>query len=252
MSFYGDFATGKTVRIRFNTINLSSVPASLVNGAIVVSKDGADVSPSGGVTLSVDVGSVVGRNHVVIDTSVDVTTFTAGSEYAVRLSGSSAVGTTPVVGVVVGEFSIQNRYAPVTAAAPSAAAIDSQLSGTHGAGSWLSGSSSAPTVTQIAAGIWQDADDTHFNVPNSIGLFMTSASTLTDMVTAVQNTPMAEDYNADGAAASLAQALYVIMQRLMEFSTTGTAIQVNKLDGSTPAYQLTLNALPPSGISRTG
>jgi uncharacterized protein YccT (UPF0319 family) len=72
------------------------------------------------------------------------------------------------------------------------------------------------------------------------------------MVTAIQTTPMAEDYNADGAEASLAQALYVMMQRLMEFMTTSTAIQVNRLDGSTPAYQLTLNAIPPSGISRTG
>jgi hypothetical protein len=249
----GDFATGKTVRIRFNTINTSSVPTTLTTGSVIVSKDGADVTPTGGsVALATDAGGVTGRHHVVIDTSLDVTTFTAGSEYGVRLAGTSAVGSTPLVGIVVGEFSIQNRYAPVTAAAPTVAAIDTQLSGTHGAGSWLTGSSSAPTAAQNAAAVWQDADDTHFNVPNSIGLFMTSASTLTDMVTAIQTTPMAEDYNADGAEASLAQALYVMMQRLMEFMTTSTAIQVNRLDGSTPAYQLTLNAIPPSGISRTG
>ena len=45
--------------------------------------------------------------------SVDTTTFTAGSEYAVRLSGSSAVGGTSVVGIVVGEWSVQNRSVAV-------------------------------------------------------------------------------------------------------------------------------------------
>ena len=58
---------------------------------------------------------VTGRNHVVIDMSVDTTTFTASSEYSVRLSGSSAVSGTSVVGIVVGEWSVENRSVTVDA-----------------------------------------------------------------------------------------------------------------------------------------
>lgn len=107
--YYGNFRTGQTVRIRFNTTSTAGLPTTLSAGAVLVSKDGSDVTPSGGVTLTVDVGSVPGRHHVVIDTSVDPTTFTSGSEYAVRLSGTSNVGGTSQVGIVVGEFSILNR-----------------------------------------------------------------------------------------------------------------------------------------------
>ena len=114
-NYYGDFKAAQTVRCLFNTVSAAGVPTSLSNGAVTVSKDGSDVTPSGGVTLTTDAGSVTGRHHVVIDTSVDGTTFTTGSEYAVRLSGSSAVGGTSVVGIVVGEFSIANRaVAPQT------------------------------------------------------------------------------------------------------------------------------------------
>jgi hypothetical protein len=89
------------------------VPTSLSSGAVTVTKDGSDVTPSGGVTLSTDVGSVTGRNHVVIDMSADTSAFTAGSEYSVRLSGSSNVGSTSVVGIVVGEWSVENRSVTV-------------------------------------------------------------------------------------------------------------------------------------------
>jgi hypothetical protein len=111
--YYGDFLTSKTVRCRFNSIDATGAPASLSSGAVITTKDGADATPSGGVTLSSDVGGVTGRNHVVIDMSVDTATFTAGAEYSVRLSGSSNVGGTSVVGIVVGEWSVENRSVAV-------------------------------------------------------------------------------------------------------------------------------------------
>jgi len=188
MSYMGDFAAGATVRMRFNTVNTSGVPTTLTSGAVTISKDGSDVTPSGGVTLTADVGSVTGRHHVVIVTATDATTFTAGSEYAVRLSGSSAVGGVSVVGIVVGEFSIQNRYV------------------------------------------------------------LPAAS----IASAVLTTAMTESYNADGAAPTLTQAMFVSMQRLTEFATSGTAITVKKLDGSTTAYGLTMdNATTPTSSTRS-
>jgi hypothetical protein len=111
MKYYGDFLAGKTVRARFNTTSPTTpgLPTTLSSPSVIVSKDGADVTPSGGVTITADAGSVTGRNHVVIDMSVDPTTFTAGSEYAIRLGGTSNVSGTSQVGIVVGEWSIQNR-----------------------------------------------------------------------------------------------------------------------------------------------
>jgi hypothetical protein len=108
-NYYGDFRPGQTVRLRFNTSSAAGVPTTLSTGSVLVSKDGADATPTGGVTLTIDVGAVVGRHHVVIDTGIDAATFAAGSEYAVRLAGTSNVGGTSVVGVVVGEFSLLNR-----------------------------------------------------------------------------------------------------------------------------------------------
>jgi hypothetical protein len=115
--YYGDFLAGKTVRVRFNTINpATGAPASLASGTVTISRDGTDVTPSGGVTLAADVGSVVGRNHVIIDMSADPTTFAAGGEYAARLSGTSNVGGTSQVGIVVGEWSVANRSVAVDSA----------------------------------------------------------------------------------------------------------------------------------------
>lgn len=55
-------------------------------------------------------------------------------------------------------------------------------------------------------------------------------------------TQMTEAYNADGAAPTLAQALFVIMQLLTEAAISGTTMTVKKLDGSTTAYTLTLDS----------
>lgn len=111
--YYNDFLTGKTVRCRFNTFSTSTgAPASLAGGAVIITKDGADVTPSGGVAFAADVGGVVGRNHVIIDMSADTATFTAGSDYSVRLSAGT-VGGVSLVGLVVGEWSVMNRSTAV-------------------------------------------------------------------------------------------------------------------------------------------
>lgn len=123
--YYGDFLAGRVVRASFNTTGSTAAPGSLASGAVAVRKDGVDVTPSGGVTLTADASSVVGLNELVIDTSVDPATFAAGSDYSVRLSGSSNVGGTSVVGVVVCEFSIQHRPALLAAAGLDAVAVES-------------------------------------------------------------------------------------------------------------------------------
>jgi hypothetical protein len=93
------------------------------------------------------------------------------------------------------------------------------------------------------------------NLPTDIAAKASQASVdeLNDLSAAdVLTTAMTESYGTDGAAVTLAQACYVIMQGINEFAITGTTKSVKKLDGTTEAYQATLNdGTSPTGINRT-
>lgn len=75
--------------------------------------------------------------------------------------------------------------------------------------------------------------------------------TAATIATAVLTTQMTESYNVDGTAPTLAQAQFVQMQRLTEFSVGSTTITVKKLDGTTTAYTLTMDAAASSATSST-
>jgi len=86
---------------------------------------------------------------------------------------------------------------------------------------------------------------------DAIGSDELATSAVTEIVNAVLTTAMTESYNADGAAPTLAQALFMTMQRLTEFAISGTTVTVKKLDGSTTAYTLTLDdATDPTSTTR--
>lgn len=70
----------------------------------------------------------------------------------------------------------------------------------------------------------------------------TRLANLDRALSALFTTAMVESYNADGSPPTAAQALFVIMQRLTEFAISGTTITAKKLDGSTTAFTLTLDA----------
>jgi hypothetical protein len=75
--------------------------------------------------------------------------------------------------------------------------------------------------------------------------------TAATIATAVLTTQMTESYNTDGTAPTLAQALFVSMQRLTEFAISGTTVTIKKLDGSTTAATLTLDsATTPTSSTR--
>lgn len=70
-------------------------------------------------------------------------------------------------------------------------------------------------------------------------------------VDALYTRALTESYGADGAAPTVAQALFEILQRLTEFAIVGTTITVKKLDGSTSAFTLTLDdATTPTSSTR--
>lgn len=88
------------------------------------------------------------------------------------------------------------------------------------------------------------------NLPVSITGDLT-ATMKTSVATAVLTTAMTEAYAADGATCTVAQALYMIKQMLMEKSVSSTTMTVNKLDGTTSAMTFTLgDATNPTSITR--
>lgn len=75
---------------------------------------------------------------------------------------------------------------------------------------------------------------------NVITAAATAADFGTEIVTAVLTTAMTEAYAADGAAPTLAQALFQILAREYEFSISGDTLTAKKLDGTTTAMTFTL------------
>jgi len=79
-----------------------------------------------------------------------------------------------------------------------------------------------------------------------------TVAALNDITVAqVLTTQMTESYAANGAAPTLAQALFAIQQFLSEFSIGSTTYTVKKVDGTTTAMTFTLDdATNPTAISR--
>jgi hypothetical protein len=69
-----------------------------------------------------------------------------------------------------------------------------------------------------------------------------AADALTEIFTKVLTTALTESYNADGAAPTLAQAIFLLIGALTEFAISGTTLTVKKLDGTTTAATYTLNS----------
>ncbi len=77
------------------------------------------------------------------------------------------------------------------------------------------------------------------------------ADAVTEITTSMLTTAMTEAYAADGAAPTLAQALFAIQQFLQERAVSSTTLTVKKLDGSTTALTFTLDsATAPTSITR--
>lgn len=70
-------------------------------------------------------------------------------------------------------------------------------------------------------------------------------------LSATGSAALTEDYPADGAAGTLNQMLYAILQNLGDFSITGAVRTVNKLDGVTAAMSYSLNSsVSPTATTR--
>jgi len=114
--YLGDFAEDTTLYFKFGTVNLSQAPTALTSGVLKVYKDDdTDTEVTTGITLNVDFDGVTGLNHVTIDLS-SAAFYATGSDYQVVIT-TGTVDSISVVGTVVREFSIENRFEQTVLAA---------------------------------------------------------------------------------------------------------------------------------------
>ena len=117
MNYVGDFSAGSLVHIFFNTFDSNDPSASVtitnfIDTDVHIHKDDG-ISPrnnAAGVTVLVDIDSATGVHAIIIDTSNNTVAdfFVAGSDYFVRIEGTTVDGAT--INAVVGSFSIENRH----------------------------------------------------------------------------------------------------------------------------------------------
>ena len=112
MMYLGDYAEDATVLIPFNTFSSNDPAASatitnLADADIKVHKDaGLTQIATDGATVVIDFDSITGNHMVTIDTSVHAD-YAVGSDYAVRIEGTTVDGGT--INAWIGCFSIENR-----------------------------------------------------------------------------------------------------------------------------------------------
>ena len=135
ITYYGDFAEDDTVLIPFNTFSSDDPSASvtitnLADADIMVHKDaGLTQIATDGATVVIDFDSITGNHMITIDTSAHAD-YSTGSEYAVRIEGTTVDGGT--INAWIGSFSIERAGGALAVALLMQADLDI-LTGSDGA-----------------------------------------------------------------------------------------------------------------------
>ena len=130
--YYGDFSEDDTVQIPFNTFSHADPTASvtitdLADSDIMVHKDGSVTQiVTDGASVAIDFDSITGNHLITIDSSVHAD-YATGSEYAVRIEGTTVNGAT--INSWVGTFSIERTGAALAIAKLIQAAVITNAAG---------------------------------------------------------------------------------------------------------------------------
>lgn len=238
---------------------------------ISVYVDNSVTQLTAGVTLTVDFDSVTGLNNVRI-VATGANGYAAGSNYQIVIT-TGTVNSVSVVGYVVCEFSIQARppQAAATGTTPAIGIVDAgtlqAATGTTaqirsaasftdnqlvGHTIFLTGGTGVGQSRLVTASVGSTDTctvDTWTTTPDNTStylIFATPPSSATSPVTATLgaagSVALTESYAPKGAAGTLPQLLYSVLQALTEFSTSSTTVTVKKRDQSTTAFTETLDS----------
>jgi hypothetical protein len=218
MAYLGDFAEDyATLNTKFTTVSTGAVPTTLIGSPVIsVYKANGTTESTAGVTLTVDFDSRTGAHNVLIDLSSDAF-YSTGNDYQIMLTAGT-VDSISVVGYVVGEFSIENRF--------------------------VRGTDSAATAASLATA-QLDLD----KITGTDGVTLATAQALYAPMTLTG--ALTEAYSVKGAAPTPAQFMCEVLSLLRERSISSTTETLNGLDGTTPKMTNTLNdSNSPTAVTR--
>jgi len=183
---------------------------------------------------------------VAIDTVVDAILADTGTDGVVVASGSKTGYT------LTATTGLGNQTADITGTVSG--------NSTHNAADVLSALGTGTWATSLATQASVDDLPTNAELATALGTaddaVLAAIAALQDLssseaFTAVLTTQLTESYAADGAAPTLAQAIFLIQQALTEFAISGTTTTIKKIDGSTTAATLTLDdGTTPTSVTR--
>ncbi len=124
MAYLGDYTEDHaTLNFKVTSRKSTGLPTTLSGApSLSVYKANGAVQSTAGITLSVDFDGITGLNNVLIDLSSDAF-YAISNDYMVVISAGTVDGVS-VVGEVIGEFSIENRFDNDTAKAAAVAALN--------------------------------------------------------------------------------------------------------------------------------
>jgi hypothetical protein len=141
-----------------------------------------------------------------------------------------------------------SHWLGTAAATPTVAGVP-EVDITHIGGTAVTAAAGIPEVK--VASVATDAITADAIAANAIGASELAADAVTEIAAGVLTVALTESYAADGAAPTLAQAVFAIQQFLQEKAISGTTLTVKKLDGSTTAMTFTLSdATTPVSVTR--
>jgi hypothetical protein len=155
-----DYNAGDVVDLKFTSVS-SGVPTALLSGVVDIYKDASATESTEGVTLTSTFASIVGMNHLRVETTADSTFYSDGSKFQAMLSGGTVDGNS-VAGYVIGEFSL--RYGTVDDIADGTTTLSTDVDDliTTSTAIVAESTATAVVVDSIAAGttmLSTDADD---------------------------------------------------------------------------------------------
>jgi hypothetical protein len=263
MTWLGDYAEDfATLNFKFTTA-VNGVPTTLSGTpAVSVYKANNITQSTAGITLTADFDSVTGLNNVLIDLSADVF-YAVANDYMVVIT-TGTVGGKSVVGHVVGQFSIENRFMRGTDSAALAsvctearlaeldaanipADVDAILTDTGTAGVIVATNNDKTGYALSAAGvdaIWDETMAGHVTA-DTAGLVMNDLQDA-GRLDAIIDTIAADVVNIDGAAMrgtdSAALASVCTETRLAELDAANLPTDVAGVQSDTDDIQTRLPA----------
>ncbi len=226
--------TGVSALAKVDAIDINSVSASSVTtiGANVGTTQPVNFTGTAGSALvksdAVDVaGAAAATQLVTIVWDSSVSGHTTPGTFGGSLNSASSAGDPWAT-------AIPGAYAPGTAGNIVGNNVDAQVSTRALAATALS----TANWTNARAGYLDNLSAGAVCLAGVAPSWYTTPPSAVAVAAAVLTTPLAESYPSLHSAPTLAQAMYMVMQRMTDFGVAGTTITVTKLDGATTAYTL--------------